>query len=184
MVDLGTGDGAFVLHAARADPASLVIGIDADASSMVEASRRAARSDLRNAVFVVAAAESLPHELDGVADDVRIHFPWGSLLRGLVHGEESIVATLGRICAVGAGVTALVSIAENDGRVGAVLPEDPWTLGPRFGRHGLELVEVREPTAAEIAGTHSSWAKRLRAGSRRPVTLLHLVRMRGQTASC
>jgi hypothetical protein len=42
-VDLGTGDGRYVLGAARKDPAALVIGIDANASGLIEASRRAAR---------------------------------------------------------------------------------------------------------------------------------------------
>lgn len=60
-VDLGTGDGRRVLRAAAARPDTLVIGVDANAAGMVEASRRAARRGaLPNALFVVAAAEHPP----------------------------------------------------------------------------------------------------------------------------
>ena len=61
VVDLGTGDGRAVIERARAQPDALVVGIDASAAGMADASRRAARSVPRggvpNALFVVAAAE-------------------------------------------------------------------------------------------------------------------------------
>ena len=63
-IDLGTGDGRYVLAAAAAQPDRLVIGVDANAQSMATASRRAsakpARGGLPNALFVVAAVEALP----------------------------------------------------------------------------------------------------------------------------
>jgi 16S rRNA (adenine(1408)-N(1))-methyltransferase len=60
-LDLGTGDGRHVLALARARPDTLVIGVDANAAGMAEASRRAARrGTLPNALFAVAAAEHPP----------------------------------------------------------------------------------------------------------------------------
>jgi tRNA G46 methylase TrmB len=60
-IDLGTGDGRFVLAAAAARPDTLVIGLDADAAAMADASRRAARRGaIPNALFAVAAAEHPP----------------------------------------------------------------------------------------------------------------------------
>jgi 16S rRNA (adenine(1408)-N(1))-methyltransferase len=60
-LDLGTGDGRYVLAAATERPDTLVIGVDANAAGMAEASRRAARrAALPNALFVVAAAEHPP----------------------------------------------------------------------------------------------------------------------------
>ena len=68
-----------MLATAAVHPDLLVIGVDADAGSMVEASRRAARATKRgglsNALFVVAAAEAVPAELDGRADALTVHFP-------------------------------------------------------------------------------------------------------------
>jgi 16S rRNA (adenine(1408)-N(1))-methyltransferase len=87
-IDLGTGDGRYVLAAAAAQPDRLVVGVDANVAGMTAASRRAAarpsRGGLPNALFVVAAAEALPAELDGVADMVTVHFPWGFAAAGPV----------------------------------------------------------------------------------------------------
>jgi tRNA G46 methylase TrmB len=50
-----------VLKTAVERPDTLVIGIDANASAMARASRRAARSEaLANALFAVAAADHPP----------------------------------------------------------------------------------------------------------------------------
>ena len=50
-----------MLAAAAARPDTLVIGVDANAAGMAEASRRAARRGaLPNALYVVAAAEHPP----------------------------------------------------------------------------------------------------------------------------
>lgn len=61
----------------------------------------------------------------------------------------------------------------------SVLPRDDAppvpsedVLAAVYGRHGLRLIDAREATSVEVAASHSSWAKRLRAGSARPVTLL------------
>jgi 16S rRNA (adenine(1408)-N(1))-methyltransferase len=63
-VDLGCGDGRAVLAAAAAQSDRLVVGVDANAAAMAEASRRAGRTPgrggLPNALFVVGAAEALP----------------------------------------------------------------------------------------------------------------------------
>jgi 16S rRNA (adenine(1408)-N(1))-methyltransferase len=88
IVDLGTGDGRYVLATAAACPDRLVIGVDANAAAMADAARKATarsgkpgkpgkpgRGGLPNALFVVAAVEALPVELAGVADLVTAHFP-------------------------------------------------------------------------------------------------------------
>ncbi len=92
MVDLGTGDGSSVLRLARCDSQTLVIGVDTNASGMVDASRRAARQTnnggLPNALFIAAdATEPLVLLNDRVAE-VRIILPWGSLLRSVLDGDR------------------------------------------------------------------------------------------------
>jgi len=66
-----------------------------------------------------------------------------------------------------------VSVVPRDG-VPAVPPRG--RIAAAYARHNLALLEARPATAAEIAASHSSWAKRLRAGSARPVTLLRFER--------
>src|SRR6185503_11592262 len=54
---------------------------------------------LPNVMFVQAAVEDLPKEFDGVADEIHIHFPWGSLLRAVANGEGEVLRSLRRIAA-------------------------------------------------------------------------------------
>jgi 16S rRNA (adenine(1408)-N(1))-methyltransferase len=92
IVDLGTGDGAAVLRLARARPEALVIGVDTDAGSLREASRRAARAaakgGLPNALFLVADARVALAALRGRVAELRVTLPWGSLLRSVLDGER------------------------------------------------------------------------------------------------
>jgi len=176
-IDLGTGDGRHVLAAAAARPDTLVIGVDANAAGMAESSRRALRrSALPNALFAVAAAERPPEALRGLAGSLTITFPWGSLLRGVLGGDDAVLAGVAALLAPGATVAALVSVVPRDG-VPPVPPED--RLAAAYAAHGLALVEARPATGDEVAASGSSWAKRLRAGSDRPVTRL-LCRLRGE----
>jgi 16S rRNA (adenine(1408)-N(1))-methyltransferase len=85
-VDLGTGDGRAVLAEAAARPDRLV----------------------------VAAAEALPAELDGVADLVTVQFPWGSLLRGLLAADPRVMGGLAGLLGPGGALRLLVSSTDRD----------------------------------------------------------------------
>lgn len=172
MIDLGTGDGRFVLATAAADPTALVIGVDASADAMAEASRRAAgpakRGGVPNALFVVAAAESPPSELAGIADSVSIHLPWGSLLRGALALDDAVAAGIAGLLAPSGRVEILLAPAVRDRLAPEVDVARRLTDGLADGwrRHGLALCEARLATDAEIAAARSTWARRLglRAG--------------------
>jgi methylase of polypeptide subunit release factors len=58
-VDLGCGDGRAVLAAAAGRPDRLVVGVDASAAAMAEASRRADRKPGRGYPWPAAARWSL-----------------------------------------------------------------------------------------------------------------------------
>jgi 16S rRNA (adenine(1408)-N(1))-methyltransferase len=87
--------------------------------------------------------------------------------------DEAVLAGIARLAAAGASIAALVSVVPRDGLPG-IPPADE--LAAAYARHGLRLLEARPATAAEVAASGSSWAKRLRAGSERPVTLLRATR--------
>jgi 16S rRNA (adenine(1408)-N(1))-methyltransferase len=167
-----------VLAAAAAQPDRLVVGVDANAAGMAAASRRAAakpaRGGLPNALFVVAAVEQLPGELDGVADLVTVHFPWGSLLRGLLGAEEATMTGLTRVLRPGATLQLLLSSTVRD-RGAGVMPIRTATLQALAGSYatwGLAVTQLRPATVADVAAAHSTWGKRLGAGTRRPAWLL------------
>ena len=86
-----------------------------------------------------------------------------------------MLAGVAALAAPGAAVTALVSVVPRDG-----VPPVPAAdeLAAAYAGAGLRLLEARPATAAEVAGSGSSWAKRLRAGSDRPVTVLKSVASR------
>src|SRR5688572_26206092 len=91
VVDVGTGDGRFVYEAARLDPEALYIGLDPDADAMAEyayrAGRKPARGGVENLLYVVASIEQLPVELESIAHQVHVNFPWAALLRGVILPE-------------------------------------------------------------------------------------------------
>jgi 16S rRNA (adenine(1408)-N(1))-methyltransferase len=176
IIDLGTGDGRAALALAEAEPTALVIGMDAASASMAETSRRAARAPVRggrtNLLFVVAAAETPPVELLGVADDIRILFPWGSLLRGVLGRDERVVRGIAALARPGARVTATVSVTPVDG-VGGIGALDAATIADAAAglrTAGLHLTGSRLVDRNEVRATRSTWGRRLLgAAGDRPV---------------
>jgi 16S rRNA (adenine(1408)-N(1))-methyltransferase len=166
-IDVGTGDGRAVLRTASAEPGTLAIGLDADAASMAESSRRAARSARRggrpNALFLVAAAEAPPAELAGIAASVTVTLPWGSLLRGCLGHDGAVAAGIAGLLAPAGALTLVVAPATRD-----AIPDVPLTVvGVRaataraFEPFDLRVSGCRPAAAAELRATGSSWAKRL-----------------------
>ncbi|HEV8488222.1 MAG TPA: class I SAM-dependent methyltransferase [Candidatus Limnocylindrales bacterium] len=184
IVDLGTGDGRGVLVAAAADPLALVVGIDADAASMAEASRRAARPERKggrpNALFLAAGIEALDPVLDGCADLVTVTLPWGSLLRGALGLDAAAACAIARVSKPRGRVEMLVSVTPRDGVAGLPCLEAETIHGvaARYAELGLCMVEALPATANQIAASGSTWAKRLLAtGSDRDFWRLVLRRM-------
>jgi 16S rRNA (adenine(1408)-N(1))-methyltransferase len=182
VVDIGTGDGRAVLARAAAEPRSLVIGIDANAAVMAEASRRAFRGHaplrVANAWFMVEAAETLPGPLPRVAALVTITMPWGSLLRGVLGLDGALLRGIASIVAPAGRVEVVVSIAPSDNIDGFDgingLDERAMAQIVRAWRGvGFELVALGQANAADFRTTRSSWARRL---GHRPVWRLEFVR--------
>ncbi|HXV98957.1 MAG TPA: class I SAM-dependent methyltransferase [Anaerolineae bacterium] len=185
VIDLGTGDGLFVYQAARQNPGKFYIGIDATARPLEKISekihRKPAKGSLPNVLYIQAAVEALPPELNGVADEVHIHFPWGSLLRGVATGDETVLRNLRRVCAAGALVEVVIGLdPQRDQSEIEALGLKPltnefleMTLIPRYEAHGFEVLEKRVLAPAEWPKLKTSWAKRLRGGAGR--TLIYII---------
>jgi 16S rRNA (adenine(1408)-N(1))-methyltransferase len=149
---------------------------------MAEASRRAARPSARggasNALFVVAAAERPPQELLGVADELTIHFPWGSLLRGALAVEQAAADGIAALIKPRGRLTILVSITDRDG-LGLTAIDEPGAadaLAARWTAHGLRLERISPATDADVAAARSSWSRRLGVGRTRPAWRLAFVK--------
>jgi 16S rRNA (adenine(1408)-N(1))-methyltransferase len=80
----------------------------------------------------------------------------------------------------GATATLLLSVTERDRVTIGRDSVDEATfraLAPRYAAHGLHLCEARPATVEEVALSHSTWAKRLGAGSKRPAWLARFERV-------
>jgi 16S rRNA (adenine(1408)-N(1))-methyltransferase len=179
LVDLGCGDGRFVLRHARDNPKCLCIGIDAAADAMQETSRRAAAKPAKggasNAVYIVSGVEALPSDLRSIATRLTIQYPWGSLLRMLVEPDVQMMMRIGLLAVPGAKFSVLINRSPFDdpdyvarldlppldeARFRDAVASD-W-LKAGFAPHKIE-------THRETAETPSSWGKRLVKGSAREV---------------
>lgn len=179
VVDIGTGDGRFVYQSARQNPHRFYLGIDAAANSLEKVSekihRKPAKGGLKNALFIQAAVEALPEELNGVADEVHIHFPWGSLLKGVATGDETILKNMRRICAPDAVLEVIIGVdQERDAtelqRLGISDLSESFiatTLRQRYQEYGFEIDEFGSFAAGKWPDICTSWAQRLRTNDKR-----------------
>ena len=169
-MDVGAGDGGYVLYRARTDPTMFAIGIDASPEALSAGSWRAKRACLANAAFLVEGVERLPPAFARVADAVTVHFPWGSLLRGLVDGSGSVVGPIANLMKTGAELRVLMSSVDRDG-FGELTPSQVVSRRDAYRDHGLRLVDACWASAATVAATRSAWAKRLAVGRARPAVV-------------
>lgn len=184
VVDIGTGDGRFVYRSALANPNKFYIGIDANAKPLekisMKATRKPAKGGLPNVLFVQAAVENLPVELDGVAEEIHIHFPWGSLLGAVMAGDENVVQSLRRICAPECLVEIIIGVDEERDKseierleLSSISPEYlENTLIPKYKAAGFDVLESGILTASDWSKLETSWARKLQGNSSRKVIYL------------
>lgn len=185
-MDIGTGDGRFAYNSARANPSKFYIGIDANAKPLekisMKATRKPAKGGLPNVLFVQAAIENLPEEFSGAADEIHIHFPWGSLLGAVAAGDEHALASLRRVCAPACLLEIIIGIDElrdkseierlNLPQISAEYLENE--LIPKYEAAGFTILEKGILNASEWSKLETSWARKLQGGDGRKVTFLIL----------
>jgi len=181
VVDLGTGDGRFVYQNALQNKERFYLGIDASTNLLEKVSekihRRPAKGGVKNALFIQAAVEALPEELDGVANEVHIHFPWGSLLKGVATGDETIMKNIHRICAPDAVLEVIIGVdhkrdATELRRLGiSDLSKEfiATALTARYQDCGFEILEIGSYAADNWPDICTSWAHRLRTNEKRSI---------------
>jgi 16S rRNA (adenine(1408)-N(1))-methyltransferase len=186
VVDIGTGDGRFVYQSAQENPNKFYIGIDANKKPLekisMKATRKTSKGGLPNVLFVQAAVENLPEELNETADEIHIHFPWGSLLRAVVAGDETVLQSLRRICALECFVEIVIGIDEERDKSEIERLELPKlslnyledALIPKYETAGFEILEKGILSTYDWSKLETSWARKLQAGENRQVIYLIL----------
>lgn len=188
VLDIGTGDGRFVSSRAKSDPERFYIGIDANAKQLeklsMKATRKPAKGGLPNAMFVQAAAEDLPEELNGIASEIYVNFPWGSLLRAVATGEPTVLGSIYNILKPSGSLTVTIGVdpirdqAELE-RLGIPKIDIAYieaNLRTAYQELGLVMTEVGELTMPEWSKIETSWARKLGGNDGRKVFRLRFVR--------
>ena len=188
VMDVGTGDGRWPYEQARRDPAALYVGLDPDAAAMAEYAYRSARKPARggvdNVVYVVAALESLPDELVGIATAVRVNFPWAGLLRAVILPEAEALAALRRLLAPGATLEIVFTYDAGHDQA-ALAGEDAPSLDeryveavllPAYAAAGLPVQAYETLSRDEALAIASTWGRRLLHGRQRTVLRLQALR--------
>ena len=183
-MDIGTGDGLFVYQSARQNSNKFYIGIDANVRPLEKISekihRKPGKGGAPNVLFIQSAVEDLPAELDAVADEVHIHFPWGSLLKAVASGDVDILANVRRICAADALLEVVVGLdASRDRAEISRLGLQSFTIDliddelvHRYRAAGFEIEERGRLLAGDWPEFKTSWAKRLKGSDARPIVYL------------
>lgn len=184
VVDLGCGDGKQIYEIARNNPSYFCIGIDPNFKGLEDISKKTykkpEKGGLNNLLFIHSGVETLPSELGGIANEIQINFPWGSLLQGVVLAEESVLKNI-------------ISLAKNDARFllyttyndkfeeqyrkERELPEltldyIETQMKTSFLEHGIKLTEARLLDDDEKTSLTSTWAKKILATRNRDVFLI------------
>ena len=158
-LDLGTGDGRFIRCMAEQHPCSFFIGVDACRENL----RASPSRKLPNALFVIASAQSLPRELNGLISHITINFPWGSLLESLLNGDARLMNSLENI----SSSISSVDVRLNGGALteaGTALEAGAEQIYNNMLRSGWQINAPVLMNANALRNFPSTWAKRLAFG--------------------
>ena len=186
-IDLGAGDGKWVYRLALREPRRLVVAIEPVAENVREASAKASKRPEKggapNALFIQASVEALPPELTCVADVLHITLPWGSLMRGIILGDEAVLRGIASLLRDGgtARIVLNTRIFEEPVPLEArdlpeATPDHMRALAAAYARCGLRMIDARTLEADEVGSLGTTWAKRLSHRAPPPSLYVELLR--------
>lgn len=170
-LDLGSGDGRFVRTLAESHPATLAIGLDARR----DIPRAGKQHTLPNALLLVANALEPPTELaalQGRVGMLTIHFPWGSLLTGMLDGDAGLLS----LCANVVEPEARLEVWLNAGALaeaGFELEAGAKRVRQKWRDAGFHIGEPEPCDARALRACPTTWAHRLAFGRDPRALLLH-----------
>lgn len=159
LMDIGTGDGRFVQQMAATRPDVFVLGLDACRENLSAASRKAPS----NALYVIANAYALPCALHGLATHITIHFPWGSLLAGLLVGHPALTSGLVAVARPGAHIDVWLNSSAL-AVAGWALEEGTHCMQQGLCSAGFHMKAPVAMSADDLYRLPTTWAKQLAFG--------------------
>jgi 16S rRNA (adenine(1408)-N(1))-methyltransferase len=174
VIDMGAGDAKFAYSIARDHSDWLVYAADASTNMFGEVEekirRKPAKGGLRNLVLLQLAAENIPDQqaklpspfsqvreqavpetqLIGEFDQVYINFPWGSLLRGIIHSEPEVIGNIAKLLKP-AKTGAAGEVIKPGGVLQILLTYDPVYEPQTISELNLEVLTL--PKLQQLAAT-------------------------------
>jgi 16S rRNA (adenine(1408)-N(1))-methyltransferase len=131
-----------------------------------------------NLAFVAAAANDLPGDLAGIADEVTVVLPWGSLLQVVLLADPVFLAKLSAVLKAHGRLEMLLSVAESDVGAGSIDfdEEKARALAAKYGKLGFRSEQVRPAEESDVDRVGSSWARRLAIPRRRQAWILRFAK--------
>jgi 16S rRNA (adenine(1408)-N(1))-methyltransferase len=151
----------------------------------LKATKKSARGGAPNALFVWACVENLPHELIGLADEITINYPWGSLLRALVEPDIALLKGIATIARPGASIMILINLTvfeDHAYRQKLGLPPLDLTrarneLVSKYLDAGIQIKNI---SVLEKDVPHqTTWGQKLILGSGRQTLMMKAMRLKG-----
>jgi len=173
VVDIGTENGRFVHQLAQNYPDRIIVGIDPSAETVgkfpSKQGEKTTEGSTEGALYVATDVADLPKELNGLADQIYLCIPWGTLLQGIVMADEMTWQHIRRICKPGATVDILCGYSEQRDAQSVQQMSLPPTyekciqeeMIPKIQNMGFEAQEVAAVTADKPNGCPSAWASKL-----------------------
>jgi 16S rRNA (adenine(1408)-N(1))-methyltransferase len=182
VIDIGTGDGKFVYNQARKNPNNFYIGIDSSINLLEDISikiyKKESRGGLKNIIFIQMPIEEIPEELNGIADIIYVNFPWGSLLSGIVRGEEIVLKNIVKLAKWEKYIPLNIYLTYNPSFEPDFIEEKDLPhlsyeyidtiLREKFKNFEIEIKEINTLEANE-AKKLTSWAKKILSQRKREV---------------
>jgi hypothetical protein len=158
-MDLGTGDGRYVRTLAEKHPDRFIIGVDACRENLREHSQ----AKLPNALFVIASAQDMPSEFNGLISHVTINFPWGSLLESLLTGDSKLLNGLASMACSKVSLTLHLN-SDALAEAGTTLEAGVEKIYGNLLRSGWQIEGPVTMNVNALRSFPSTWAKRLAFG--------------------
>lgn len=169
-VDVGCGDGKYALRLAQRDPDRLVVGIDPETTRLERTLATARKRRLANLLFLGWSMDASLPVLVHAVDEIHVVMPWGSLLDGVLGGNDAVLSHVLELGRRGATYDAMVNCRPWDApeSVDAKLASTPVPteetlvkLAEVYAQHGWRLDEPHWLDEGEARAVGSSWVSRV-----------------------
>lgn len=166
VIDLGTGQGAFVYFNALENKDKFYIGLDSCGESMKKYGIKQYKNKIGNLMYIVMNAQNLDEILYNKFSEIYINLPWGSLLQGVFKEELKIIEGISKLSKPKCKISICLSYDEkfekseiekrNLPRLNENYFKDVFI--PIYNRYGIEIKSI-EYISKEGLSFQSKWMR-------------------------